>query len=288
MQPDRLATLALSLLTSVSLLVIISIGLAVIFGMMGVINLAHGEFLMLGAFFTLSGQRAGLNVWLAMLLAALAVGVVGLLVERLLIQFLYGRLAATMLATWGLSLILVQVVVLAYGPTTQGIPTPMGSVQIGRYSVSQYNLMLVVAAVVLLGVVFWVFTRTRYGTMARAATQLPKMASAIGINAKRLNMLTFAFGAALAGAGGALLAPVAGVVPTMGQAYVGRAFMTVVVGGPGVLTGTASSAGLLGSVDSIVSNLTTSFLGTAMLLVVAILLLRVLPTGISGRFRSQL
>ncbi len=288
MQPDRLATLAISLLTSVSMLVIISIGLAVIFGMMGVINLAHGEFLMLGAFFTLSGQRAGLNVWLAMLVAALAVGVVGLVVERLLIQFLYGRLAATMLATWGLSLILVQVVVLAYGPTTQGIPTPMGSVQIGRFSVSQYNLMLIVAALVLLGVVFWVFTRTRYGTMARAATQLPKMASAIGINAKRVNMLTFAFGAALAGAGGALLAPVAGVVPTMGQAYVGRAFMTVVVGGPGVLTGTASSAGLLGSVDSIVSNLTTSFLGTAMLLVVAIVLLRVLPTGISGRLRSPL
>jgi branched-subunit amino acid ABC-type transport system permease component len=288
MQPDRLATLAISLLTSVSMLVIISIGLAVIFGMMGVINLAHGEFLMLGAFFTLSGQRAGLNVWLAMLVAALAVGVVGLVVERLLIQFLYGRLAATMLATWGLSLILVQVVVLAYGPATQGIPTPMGSVEIGRYSVSQYNLMRIVAAVVLLGVVFWVFTRTRYGTMARAATQLPKMASAIGINAKRVNMLTFAFGAALAGAGGALLAPVAGVVATMGQAYVGRAFMTVVVGGPGVLSGTASSAGLLGSVDSIVSNLTTSFLGTAMLLVVAIVLLRVLPTGISGRFRTQL
>jgi branched-chain amino acid transport system permease protein len=287
-QPDHLANLAVSLLTSVSILVIISIGLAVIFGMMGVINLAHGEFLMLGAFFTLTGQRAGLNVWLAMLVAALAVGVVGLVVERLLIQFLYGRLAATMLATWGLSLILVQVVVLVYGPATQGIPTPMGSITVGRYSVSQYNLMLIVAAVVLLGLVFWVFTRTRYGTMARAATQLPKMASAIGINAKRVNMLTFAFGAALAGAGGALLAPVAGVVPTMGQAYVGRAFMTVVVGGPGVLSGTASSAGLLGSVDSIVSNLTTSFLGTAMLLVVAIVLLRVLPTGISGRFRSQL
>jgi branched-subunit amino acid ABC-type transport system permease component len=287
-EPDHLATLAISLLTSVSMLVIISIGLAVIFGMMGVINLAHGEFLMLGAFFTLSGQRAGLNIWLAMLVAALAVGVVGLVIERLLIQFLYGRLAATMLATWGLSLILVQVVVLIYGPTTRGIPTPMGSLKIGRYSVSEYNLMLVLAAVVLLGLVFWVFTRTRYGTMARAATQLPHMASAIGINAKRVNMLTFAFGAALAGAGGALLAPVAGVVPTMGQAYVGRAFMTVVVGGPGVLTGTASSAGLLGSVDSIVSNLTTSFLGTAMLLVVAILLLRVLPTGISGRFRSRL
>ena len=288
MQVDQLVNLAVSVMSSVALLVIVSVGLAVIFGMMGVINLAHGEFLMLGAFFTLSGVRSGLNIWVAMVVAALAVGAVGLVVERLLIQFLYGRLAATMLATWGLSLILVQVVVLAYGPATQGIPTPLGSVEIGQYSVSQYNLVLIVAAGLLLAVVFWVFTRTRYGTMARAATQLPQMASAVGINAKRINMLTFAFGAALAGAGGALLAPVVGVVPNMGQAYVGRAFMTVVVGGPGVLTGTAAAAGLLGSVDSFVSNVFSSFLGTASLLLVAIVLLRLLPTGISGRLRRQL
>ena len=288
MQVDQLVNLAVSVMSSVALLVIVSVGLAVIFGMMGVINLAHGEFLMLGAFFTLSGVRSGLNIWVAMVVAALAVGAVGLAVERLLIQFLYGRLAATMLATWGLSLILVQVVVLAYGPATQGIPTPLGSVEIGQYSVSQYNLVLIVAAGLLLAVVFSVFTRTRYGTMARAATQLPQMASAVGINAKRINMLTFAFGAALAGAGGALLAPVVGVVPNMGQAYVGRAFMTVVVGGPGVLTGTAAAAGLLGSVDSFVSNVFSSFLGTASLLLVAIVLLRLLPTGISGRLRRQL
>ena len=288
MQGDQLVNFAASLLTGVALLVVISLGLAVIFGMMGVINLAHGEFLMLGAFFTLSGVRAGLNVWLAMIVAALAVGLVGLAVERLLIQFLYGRLAATMLATWGLSLILVQVVVLAYGPATQGIPTPLGAVRVGRYSLSEYNLVLIAAALLLLAVVFLVFTRTRYGTMARAATQLPDMAGAVGINARRVNMLTFGFGAALAGAGGALLAPVAGVVPSMGQAYVGRAFMTVVVGGPGVLTGTATAAGLLGSVDSLVSNAFSSFLGTASLLVVAIVLLRLLPTGISGRWRRQL
>jgi len=285
---DQLVNLSASLLTSVALLVIISLGLAVIFGMMGVINLAHGEFLMLGAFFTLSAVRAGLNVWVAMLAASLGVGIVGLIVERTLIQFLYGRLAATMLATWGLSLILVQVVVLAYGPATQGIPTPLGSVPVGRYSLSEYNLVLIGAAALLLAVVFVVFTRTRYGTMARAATQLPDMAAAVGVNAKRVNMLTFGFGAALAGAGGALLAPIAGVVPSMGQAYVGRAFMTVVVGGPGVLTGTAAAAGLLGGVDSFVSNTFTSFLGTASLLLVAIVLLRLLPTGISGRLRKQL
>ena len=99
MQVDQLVNLAVSVMSSVALLVIVSVGLAVIFGMMGVINLAHGEFLMLGAFFTLSGVRSGLNIWVAMVVAALAVGAVGLAVERLLIQFLYGRLAATMLAT---------------------------------------------------------------------------------------------------------------------------------------------------------------------------------------------
>lgn len=97
MQLDASANFAISLLTTVSILVLISIGLAVIFGMMGVINLAHGEFIMLGAFFTLSGYRAGLNIWVAMVLAAVGVGLVGIIVERLLIQFLYGRLAATML-----------------------------------------------------------------------------------------------------------------------------------------------------------------------------------------------
>lgn len=288
MSPDALLNLAVSLLTTVSVLVIISIGLAVVFGMMGVINLAHGEFLMLGAFFTLSGHRAGLNIWVAMVLAALAVAVVGLVVERLLIQFLYGRLAATMLATWGLSLILVQAVVLIYGSSTQGIPTPLGNTKVGNYSISQYNFVLIAMAAALLGLVYVVFTRTRYGTKARAATQLPDMAAAIGINAKVTNMLTFGFGALLAGAAGALLAPVAGVVPGMGQAYVGRAFMTVVVGGPGVLTGTAASAGLLGTVDTIVSNTTTAVLGTAALLIVAIVLLRILPTGISGRTGRQL
>jgi branched-subunit amino acid ABC-type transport system permease component len=288
MHIDALINLAVSLLTTVSILIIISIGLAVVFGMMGVINLAHGEFLMLGAFFTLSGHRAGFNIWLAMIVAALGVGLVGLLVERLLIQFLYGRLAATMLATWGLSLILVQVVVLIYGPSTQGLRTPLGSMRVGDYSISQYNLLLIAVAGALLALVFVVFTRTKYGTKARAATQLPHMAAAVGVNAKMTNMLTFAFGATLAGAAGALLAPVAGVLPGMGQAYVGRAFMTVVVGGPGVLTGTASSAALLGTVDSVVSNAFTTFLGTAALLLVAIVLLRFLPTGISGRSGRQL
>ena len=288
MQADQLANLFLSMALGVSLLVIVSIGLAIIFGMMGIINLAHGEFLMLGAYVTLTGVRAGLDLWIAMILASLAVGVFGLIVERLLIHHLYGRLADSMLATWGLSLILAQGVALAFGPSTQGIPTPLGSLRIGDYSVAAYSFVLIGAAVFLLALVLWVFTRTRYGTMARATTQLPAMAAAVGINTRRVNMITFGFGAALAGAGGALLAPLAGVVPSMGQAYIARAFMTVIVGGPGVLTGTSAASGLLGSVEFAVSYLTNPFLGQGALLILAIVILRFMPTGLSGRWRRQL
>jgi urea transport system permease protein len=287
-QLNWLLNLFLSMQLSIAVLVIVSIGLAVVFGMMGIINLAHGEFLMLGAYTTLVSVRAGLSLWLAMGLAAAAVGVFGLIVERLLIRHLYGRLADSMLATWGLSLIMAQAMVLIFGPSTQGIATPAGSIHIGSYSVSYYSLVLVGAAFLLLAIVFWVFTRTRYGVMARAATQVPEMAAAVGINSDLINAGTFAFGSALAGAAGALLAPLVGVMPTMGQAYIARAFMTVIVGGPGVLSGTAAASVLLGGTENVVSYLSTPFFGQGALLVLAIVLLRVLPTGLSGRWQRQL
>lgn len=284
MQADQLLNIVISLLSSVSLLVIISLGLAVAFGMMGVINLAHGEFLMLGAFFTLSGTKAGLNIWLAMLVAALAVGVFGMAVERLLLRHLYGRLAATMLATWGLGLVCVGGVQLIYGETNEALATPLGSVRVGDYSFAVYTLVQIVAAIGLLALTYFLFTHTRYGAMARAASSLPSMAAALGVDVSRTNMLTFGFASSLAGAAGALLAPVVNLVPTMGQAYVGKAFMTVVVGGPGVLSGTAASSGLLGGVNYSVSQLVTPVIGTVTLLLVAIVVLRFLPTGISGRW----
>jgi branched-subunit amino acid ABC-type transport system permease component len=285
---DWLVNVALSLSLSIAVLVIASIGLAVIFGMMGIINLAHGEFLMLGAYAALTGVRMGLDLWLAMLVAAAAVGLFGFAVERFLIRYLYGRLAESMLATWGLSLIMAQSIVLIFGPSTQGIATPLGSLHIGRYTVSQYSLLLIGAALALLASLFWVFTRSRYGIMARAAMQLPDMAAAVGIRTGLVNACTFALGAALAGASGALLAPLVGVMPSMGQAYIARAFMTVIVGGPGVISGTAGASVLLGGVENIVSYLSTPFLGQGALLVLAIVLLRVLPTGLSGRSARQL
>ncbi|CAB3794556.1 ABC transporter permease subunit [Pararobbsia alpina] len=283
-----LLNIGVSMALSIAILALVSLGLAVMFGMMGIINLAHGEFLMFGAYVTLTLTRLHTPLWLAIPLAGLVVGVLGYAVERLLIRFLYGRLADSMLATWGLSLIMAQMTVLAFGPSTQGISTPLGSLSIDGYSFSLYAFVLIGCAVLLMALVYLMFTRTRYGVMARAAVQNPGMAAAVGINPRKLNALNFAFGAALAGWAGGLLAPMVGVMPSMGEAYIARAFMTVIVGGPGIITGTASSSLLLGGIENVVSYLSTPFFGQGALLIVAIIAVRLLPTGISGRWQRQL
>ena len=140
----------------------------------------------------------------------------------------------------------------------------------------------------MVAVVYLVFTRTSFGLMARAVAQKPHMASALGVRSSLVHAGTFAFGSALAGMAGALLAPIVAVVPSMGGQYVARSFMTVVVGGPSVVSGTAASSGLLGTVERLVAEYTSPFLGTAALLGVSILVLRVLPTGLSGRFKRAL
>jgi branched-subunit amino acid ABC-type transport system permease component len=284
MDLSHVAAIVLSIVNSIALLVIVSVGLAVIFGMMGLINLAHGEFLMLGAYMTVTFYRLGVGFWVAAILGSLSVGIVGIVIERFLIRFLYGRLAAMMLATWGLSLIMIQVVTLIFGTSTHSLPTPLGSFKIGGYSFSDYSVVVDIAALAMLGLVYVVFTKTRYGVMARAATLDSTMASAIGIDVRRVNMLTFGFGAALSGLGGALLSALAGVVPTFGQQYVGNAFMVVISGGAAVLTGTASASVLLGGVQGVVSNASTAFFGSISLLLVAIVLLRFMPNGISGKW----
>lgn len=288
MHIDQLLNFSISLMVSIATLLIISLGLALLYGMMGVTNLAHGEFLMLGAYTVLTAVKAGLNIWLAMLLAPVVVGLLGIVIERLIIRHLYKRMFDTMLATWGLGLLLAQLVVIIYGPATNGIATPLGSFQLGTYSVSKYSLFLIVMAVVLLAVTYWIFNRTRYGLMARAATQNKEMASALGIDSERINMITFGFGSALAGAGGALLAPLTGVMPSMGGAFVAKAFMTVVVGGQLVISGTTAASGILGLVDNLVSYLFTPIIGQTAILIIAIVLLRIMKRGLSGNWRLPL
>lgn len=288
---DQFVALALQILYGVANLVLISMGLAIIFGMMRVINLAHGEFLMLGGYTVVIATNNGVNLWIAMLiLAPLVVGIIGVIVERLLIRFLYGRMIDTLLATWGLSLLFIGLITTIFGAqTATTISPPIGPLRIGGYSSSGYELFLIVVAIVLAAAVFAVLRYTKLGLVARGTMQLADIASTLGVSTSRVYATTFGLGAAVSGLAGGLLAPVTGVLPTIGAAYIAKAFITVISGGTAILAGTASASALLGVVNGVASYLTGPTIGEVALLLTAIVLLRLMPQGITGRiFRKSL
>ncbi len=268
---------------SIAVLVLLSLGLGVIYGMMRVINLAHGEFLMLGAYATVVSANAGLNLWVAMLVAApVAVGLFGLLVERLFIRFLYGRIIDTMLATWGLSLAVIGLVTTVFGTTVRGVSAPFGGFAIGPYQTSLYSWFVIAMAAAMAGGVWLVLRFTKFGLIVRATMQNPDMAAALGVAPQRIYMTTFALGSALAGLAGGVLAPVSGVSPVMGGAFIARAFITVLGGGPAIVTGTGLASGLFGSISEVATFLTTPVFGQVALLLAALVMIRILPQGITG------
>ena len=251
--------------------------------MMRVINLAQGEFLMLGAYFCTLCTHFGINLWLSFILSALAVGVFGIIVERLVIQWLYGRIIDTLLATWGLSLLLVGGVTTIFGPQTESVAAPLGNVQVGAFGFPIYGLVMMAIAVALLGAVYAFWRFTRYGLIVRGTMQNPTISAALGVNRSLVYMLTFAFGSALTGLAGAVLAPIVGAYPTLGIVYIAKAFITVIAGGHLPLIGTVSASGLFSTIDGIVATVSSSVIGEMTVLFVAIILLRLLPLGITGR-----
>lgn len=285
---DYAAVVVIQILSGIATLVIVSLGLAVVFGMMRVINLAHGEFLMLGGYCAILAHGAGINLWVCVLvLPPLAVGLLGLAVERVLVRRLYGRMVDTMLATWGLSLALIGGVNMAFGNSVSGFSAPLGSITIGRFHNSVYDLFLILAAIFLASGLWAVLRFTSAGLIARGTMQNPDMAASLGVSPDRVYAVTFAAGAALSGLAGGLIAPLSGVVPTMGTAYIAKAFITVITGGAAMVTGTLAASGLLGAVSTVGTYLTTPVLGEVAMLAVAIVLLRLLPRGITGRVLRQ-
>ncbi len=282
---DLAALLGIQVLYAIASLALISVGLAIIFGMMKVINLAHGEFLMLGGYAAIEADKLGLNIWIAMLVVApIVVGAIGVIVERTIIRWLYGRIIDTMLATWGLSLFLVGMTTAIFGNTTVGLSAPLGSFEIGRYRLSAYTLFVIAVAVVVLAGVLAALRFTRAGLIARGTMQNGAMAAALGVNPGRVYAVTFGVGAALTGLAGAVLAPVSGVFPTIGAAYVAKSFITVIGGGAAIVTGTTSASILFGAINQLATYATTPVFGEVALLAAAIVLIRVLPQGVTGRF----
>src|SRR6202050_35693 len=186
MNVDLAALLAIQVLYAIASLALISIGLAIIFGMMRVINLAHGEFLMLGGYAAIVATSHGVSIWIAMLVVApVVVGLLGVIIERTIIRFLYGRMIDTMLATWGLSLFLVGLCTALFGNTTVGLSAPLGSFQIGAYRTSGYTLFVIAVAVVVLAAIFAVMRWTRLGLIARGTMQNANMAGAVCVDSTR-------------------------------------------------------------------------------------------------------
>lgn len=282
---DYLAVVLLEILYMIAFLALISAGLAVVFGMMRVINLAHGEFVMLGGYATIASSKAGINIYVAMLLIApIVVGAIGLLVERLIVRFLYGRMIDTMLATWGLSLLLIGLVTLIFGNTAVSVPAPIPGYQVGRYQMGGYNIFIIGVTIMLLLSMWLVLRYTRIGLIARGSMLGPDIVAALGHNPRTIYMLTFTVGAALSGLAGGVLAPLTGLLPSAGGAYIAKAFITVITGGAAVVAGTVTTAGLFGTVNQLVSFASTPVVGELAMLALAILLLRLMPQGVTGRF----
>ncbi len=269
-----------------SIYVLLAIGLSLIFGMLTVVNFAHGAFFMLGAYVGLWLLMQGVNFWLCLVAVPLIVGVIGLGVERTLIRPLYGRgIDYPLLLTFGLSYIIVELVRIAFGKSGYPVSTPdllQGAVDIGVGYFPLYRLFIMGVTGVIL-VALWLFLeRTRYGLIIRAGARDPLIVRVLGVNIARVWLLVFGLGCALAALGGLLAAPLQGVIPEMGGPILAEAFVVTVVGGMGSLMGAVLAGLLVGVVVSFTSLFAPEMAKVAIFALMAIVLL-IRPQGFFGR-----
>lgn len=264
------------------LLMLVALGLSIVFGVMGVINLAHGEFVMLGAYGAVATTSVFGSFWLSLLLAPVAVAVVGGLIERVLIRRLYRRPLETIVATFGLAIILREAIRQVAGSDFRNVSDPIrGSVSILGDDFPAYRLVVMGIVIALVAIIGLLQSQTRLGLIARAVIQNPELAGALGIDVNVVYRVTFALGSALAAVAGVLVAPTVNVFPDMGPAFVISAFLAVLVGGLGSLRGLVAAVVLLGTVQYVLSQIFTPVAGGIGLLVIAIGALRFMPGGLA-------
>lgn len=273
---------------SFSFLILAAMGLAIIFGMLGVINLAHGEFIMLGAYITTYCSLIGIPIAISILLGSFGVGIFGFIVDKVVIRHLYGRPLDSVVATWGISLIMGQGMLIMMGPSLQGLSTPLGSFSVGGINYSTYRLILTIVAVLLIAMLYWVFMHTKFGLRSRATMQNEQIARSLGTNTKQMYTMTFVIGSMLAGLTGGLYSFTMTIGPSFGAGFLMESFVTVIVGGANPLIGTVISGGMLGIVHSSLSYIFGTFIGRVGLLIAAILFIRLWPAGFSGLVEKKI
>ena len=275
-----------------SVLLLASIGLAITFGVMGVINMAHGEMVMLGAYATYLTQQSiraaapGLfdySLLVALPVAFVAAGLFGILIERTVIRFLYGRPLETLLATYGVSLILQQLVRTVFGANNKDVGAPAfmsGSLELGGLSMTQGRLWIIAFSVAVFFALQALLRLTPFGLRIRAVTQNRRMASAMGIDTNRIDALAFGLGSGVAGIAGVALSQIDNVSPNLGQGYIIDAFMVVVFGGVGNLWGTLVAALTLGIGNKLLEPFAGAVLAKIAILVFIILFIQKRPRGL--------
>jgi urea transport system permease protein len=275
-----------------SVLLLAAVGLAITFGVMGVINMAHGELIMLGAYTTfvtqeiIRTQAPWLFDWslaIAAPLAFLVAGSIGVGIERGIVRFLYGRPLETLLATWGVSLILQQAVRTIFGPSNREVGNPSwmsGSFQFGEMLVTWNRFYIIIFALVVFIGLLTLLKRTAFGLQMRAVTQNRPMAAEMGIRTARVDALTFGLGAGIAGLAGVALSQIDNVSPNLGQSYIIDSFLVVVFGGAGNLWGTFAAAFSLGIANKFLEPYAGAVLGKILILVFIILFIQKRPRGL--------
>lgn len=270
-----------------SILILTALGLAITFGVMRVINMAHGEMLMLGAYtaFVVTDPRyLGLNLFVAIPASFLTVALVGYALEVGLIRFLYGRPLDTLLATWGVGMILQQAVNLTFGANLQPMRLPdvlQGGWAIGNVTIPVYRAFIVGITLLCLLAVYLLFYRTSFGLKVRAVVQNRQMAAALGISTRQVDSLTFAFASGLAGVAGCIMAHLYNVKYNMGADYIVEAFMVVILGGLGQLAGSVGAGTIIGTGSSVTDQMTGNApMAKVIILLVVIVLVLIRPSGL--------
>jgi urea transport system permease protein len=275
-----------------SVLLLAAIGLAITFGVMGVINMAHGEMVMLGAYVTFVVQELirqqnpalfDYSLFIAVPLAFVVAGIIGILIEQGIIRFLYGRPLETLLATWGLSLVLQQAVRTAFGPTNKEVGNPSwmsGAFEVGHLTITYNRLWIVVFTLAVFVGLLGLLRFTRLGLEMRAVTQNRSMAASMGIRTARVDALTFGLGSGIAGIAGVALSQIDNVSPNLGQGYIIDSFMVVVFGGVGNLWGTLVGAFTLGIANKFLEPYAGAVLAKIAILVIIILFIQKRPRGL--------
>jgi len=284
-----LKLLILQMVTGVALgsvFVLLSIGLSLIFGMLTVVNFAHGAYFMVGAYVGVYALNVTGNFWVSLVVVPLVVGVLGLLTERFLVRPLYGRgIDYPLLLTFGLSYVMMDLTRMIFGSDGQPIGTPpglRGAVDIGVGNFPLYRLFLIVATAIIVAALWLFIEKTRFGLIIRAGARDPEIVRVLGIDVSKAWLLVFGLGTAIAGLSGILAAPIRAVTPEMGIPVLVESFVVTVVGGMGSLPGAIVAGLLVGIVYSLSSLYVPDFADTSIFVLMALVLL-VRPQGLFGR-----